>query len=48
MPNSQQFLEALHITRPTLLLDKNRMIRVEKGKDPIGRAETNSDPEGSY
>ena len=48
MPNSQQPLEDLYLTRPILLLDKNRVIRVEKGKDPIGMAGTNSDPEGSY
>jgi len=48
MANFQQSLEDLYLTRPVLLLDKNRVIRVEKGKDPIGRAGSDSDPEGFY
>jgi hypothetical protein len=48
MANIQQSLEDLHLTRPILLLHKNREIRVEKGKDSIGRTGTDSDPEGFY
>ncbi len=48
MANFQKYLEDLYLTRPILLLDMNRVIRVEEGKDPIGRAGTDSDPEGFY
>ena len=39
MPNFQQSLEDLHLTRPTLLLDKNRVTRnIKRMKQKADRA----------